>query len=279
MTTGVLYIAFGDRYQAEARRSIRSLHESSPGLRVAVIADRAWTLAPRPEEFIIREADRSFGCKPRYMSESPFDRTLFLDTDTVVARDLRPVFGLLDWYDLGIRFLGPQLNADGGLEFHSQCNSGVVLYRKSEAVDRMFEAWKRLYEKQRERQEQEGRGVGPKGVHNQRSLSIALAKSDVRATHLETHLNFTLWQTIVTYSPPVIYHGKIEEMEGLDRVIAGGWDAHTDRRARLWLPSVRGLLPAGIRRSDPLLAAALFLRRAYNRGIYLLRSGLLGKGA
>lgn len=242
-----------------------------------MVTERAWALAPLPDEFIIREADLSFGCKPRYISESPFDRTLFLDTDTVIARDVRPIFGLLDWYDMAIRFQGPQLNADGGLKFHSQCNSGVVLFRKSEAVNRMFEAWRKLYLEQREKSGPNTRDGDPRGVHNQRSLSIALAKSAIRVAHLESHLNFTLWQTIVTYAPPIIYHGKIEEMEGLDRVMAGEWRGHADWRPRLWLPNVRGLLPAGIRQSDPLLAAALILRRAYNQGMDFLRRRLFGK--
>src|SRR4051812_12152884 len=120
---GVLYLTFGHKYQEEARRSLRSLREVSH-VSTAVITDQVWDEDPRPDHFVIRDPLPSFRSKPSYVYEaSPFGRTLFLDTDTIVGRDIAPAFGLLEHYDIGVRFGGAQMNEPGGLTFHSQCNS------------------------------------------------------------------------------------------------------------------------------------------------------------
>ena len=127
---GIVYLAFGQKYQDEAKRSLRSLRKVS-NVSTAVVTDRAWRDEPRPDQFVVREPVRSFRAKPLYVYRaSPFERTLFLDTDTVVGRDIAPVFGLLGYYDIGVCFGGAQMNEGEGLTFHTQCNSGVILFRK-----------------------------------------------------------------------------------------------------------------------------------------------------
>lgn len=268
---GVLYIAFGEKYHREARRSIASLRKVSPSVRIAVITDKEWTVEPVPDVFVIRDNFESFASKPRYMYDTPFDRTLFIDTDTVIARDITPTFGLLDWYDVGVRFDGPELNEPNGLEFHTQCNSGVVLFKKNDDVAQMFSLWQKEYAERRELLEKSRRIKDRRGLNDQRFLAIAIAKSKVRPTHFAAHMNFALFETIICHSPPVIYHGRLSEMEMLHDEISGKWTSTDDYHARLWMPNIRGLLPAGVRRSDPLLAVALVLRRLYNSGRRSLR--------
>jgi hypothetical protein len=195
------------------------------------------------------------------MYDSPFQSTLFLDTDTVVARDISDIFGLLNWYDFGVLFNGPQLNEPDGLRFHTQCSSGVVLFKKNDRVQELFTLWQDQYKEHCAAVNQDLPG---KGVNDQRSLAIAVAKSRVRPIHLAEYLNYALFTTIVTYSPPVIYHGRFPEMEKLDSVISSNWDNADDYAPRLWLQNIRGIFPNGIRQSDPLLGLALALRRFAN---------------
>ena len=258
---GVLYIAFGERYQQECRRSMSSLRKASPSVPIGVITDKEWTVEPTPNTFVLRQNTESFASKPRYMYDTPFERTLFVDTDTVIARDISSVFGLLDWYDVGVRFDGPQLNAPDGLEFHTQCNSGVILFKKNRVVGEMFALWNHEFSA---RQQLAGRAKDRRGLNDQRFLAIAIAKSKARPVHLAPYLNFALFETIITYSPPAIYHGRLAEMEMLHEEIGAGWNSIEDYHPRLWLPNIRGILPAGVKRSDPLLGLALVLRRFYN---------------
>jgi hypothetical protein len=258
---GVLYVAFGESYRGEARQSILSLREVAPHIPTAVVTDREWLEHPQPDHFLLRPAIHSFECKPRYLTQSPFARTLYIDTDTYIARDVTPIFGLLNHYDVGVRFGGPQLNEGDGLVFHSQCNSGVVLYKMNERTLRMFALWLEAFANARSRFSSANAIVDPRGLNDQRYLSIAIAKSDVRPVHLGEYLNFALFETLVTYSPLAIIHGRLPAIDQVAREINNRWKATTDWHVRLWLPNIRGLLPSGIRRSDPILALALCLRR------------------
>jgi len=264
---GILFIAFGDRYKIEADRALKSLRIVSPDIPVAVITDKSWKSPYGINHFILRDNTESFLCKPLYVSDTPFEETLFVDTDVIFSQDITPVFGLLKYYDVGVRFDGPQLNEPDGLALHTQCNSGVILYRNNNDVKEMFSIWKDLYRAEIKKTN----ATDLRGLGDQRYLSIAIAKSKARSVHLATYLNFAIFETIITYSPPFIYHGRRPEMEMLHSVISRNWDNVCDYHPRLWLPNIKGLLPAGVRRSDPLLAAALILRRTYNSVRWILK--------
>lgn len=258
---GILYVAFGGQWIAEAKRSIRSLKRVS-NLPVAVLTDSPWDEHPQPDQFLVQDNVAGFSSKPKYiLDSSPFEYTLFLDTDTLLVSDPEPIFGLLKHYEIGVRFGGPKLNEAPNLEFHTQCNSGVILFKKCENVKQVAQLWQVEYE----------RGLGEtsnvadsRGLGDQRYLAIAIAKSKARPVHLEAFLNFTLFNTISTTSPPIVLHGRLKDMEIIAAEKAMRWDNRTDWNARIWVPTIRGFLPRGVRRSDPILALALVLRRGWN---------------
>jgi len=260
---GVLYIAFGEAFRNEARRSIASLRRSSPAIPVAVVTDSEWDCEPRPDHFILRPHIPGFACKPAYIRETPFEATLYVDTDTVFARDVRKIFGLLRHYDIGVSFEGPQLNEPDGLELHTQCGSGVILYLKSPQIWDVFDRW-RVYHQTAAIALEQTHTWDHRGLGDQRFLAVAIARSRVRPVHLTTYLQFVLFNVTTAYSPPIIYHGRVPEMELLDSFISSRWTAFDDCHPRLWLPQIRGLLPMGSRRSDPILALALVVRRLWN---------------
>lgn len=263
-TSGVLYIAFGEQFREEARVSMASLRSTSPEVKIAVITDRSWEWPSPPDEVLVREHVDGWRCKPLYMGDSPFHKTLFLDTDTLVVRDITAVFKLLNYYDVGVNFGGAQLKT-GDLETHCQCNSGVILYKMVPAVREAFDLWLREYsavlEEKKESDKWDARGLG-----DQRYLAVAIAKSKARPVHLANYLNFFIHDYNVLYTPPAIIHGRIHCMEGLagQMGVEKSWRANVDYVARLWMPNARGMLPNGIRRSDPLLAVALLCRRMVN---------------
>jgi len=257
---GVLYIAFGESYVSEAIASICSLRQQSPNITVAVVTDSRWNHKVQPDLYVIRDSVQNFSCKPRYIYEaSPFKKTLFLDTDTYVSRDITAYYELLDWYDIGVMFVGPQLNEEG-ITLHTQCNSGVILFKKSEQMKDVFHKWQELYFAAEKLNSVEDR----RGLGDQRYLSIAIAKSRVRPVHFDTYMHYVLFTTTVTYSPPFIYAGRLDGIAAISEEIKENWDTSIDWHPRLWLPNIKGILPAGLRRSDPILATALLLRRLYN---------------
>ena len=258
---GILYIAFGARWVAEAKQSISSLRRVST-LPIAVVTDEPWQVGAMPDHFVTREKIAGWASKPQYMyAGSPFEHTLFMDTDTIALSDPERIFGLLQHYDIGVRFGGPLLREPPFLEFHTQCNSGVVLYKKSPDVAECFANWNRLYAKARADISATG---DSRGLNDQRYLSIAIAQSRARPVHLAEALNFAIFETIYTYSPVVILHGRDRHLHQIGDSINRKWNVDVDWQARLWLQNIKGLLPRGVRRSDPLLAVSLLLRRLMN---------------
>jgi hypothetical protein len=269
---GVLYIVFGRRYQAEAKRSIDSLRKVCPKMRIAVITDSKWSDLAVPDIFILKSTEASYALKMRYAYDSPFDRTLCLDSDTIVARDVSALFGMLDYYDVGFHFGGPYIDEPNGLKFQMRAGTSVFMFKKAEHVADFFSKWSDEYYIQKQRLTAAGAVFDERGLDDTRSCAIAIAKSSVRSFQLGSFLYFDLGATLTTHSPPLIYHGRIPHMEMLDAEIGGNWNVETDWHPRLWMPNIRGILPAGVRRSDPILATALLLRRAYNSSKRRVRS-------
>jgi hypothetical protein len=258
---GILFIAFGERWIEEAKRSMHSVRCVS-SLPIAVVTDRIWQDGAKPDYFVTQEKVNGWASKPLYMySCSPFDQTLFIDTDTIVLSDPEPIFGLLDYYDVGVRFGGPMLSESPSLVFHTQCNSGVILYKKAPIVAECFANWNIFYVEACARLSESG---DSRGLNDQRYLSLAIAKSMTRPVHLAEYLNFAIFETIYTYSPVVILHGRDKHLHAIGHAINRNWNPELDWQARLWLQNIKGILPRGIRRSDPLLAISLLFRRLKN---------------
>jgi len=206
---------------------------------------------------LVRDGIFSLECKPSYVSETPFDETLLLDTDTFVCRDLRPAFGLLRYYDLLVQWGGNQFNHPDGLQFHARACSGAILYKRSSHVIAVMHEWTRQYQV-------ECVAKGENGIADERALTIALASSQIRVGALPSFFHVNLTTPWVFNSPPVVLHGRFGNLSRLSISIADGWDQEQDWHPRVWLPGIRGLLPRGVRRSDPFLALSLIFRRVIN---------------
>lgn len=244
---GVLTIAFGDpKYQHEASGMIRSLHRHSPNLPVAVVTDRPWVPEVRPDHVLLRTLDDSlrrsvYGWKAQHVfPASPYERTLYLDPDILVTSDLLPIFGLLDWYDVAFRFFGPPLNEPGGLTYHSKVHGGVFLFKKNLRTERFFEIHLQLF------REAVGRALDSGSspiIDDERTLAVALARSEARPTHLADYLAFHAGELSAVWHPPVLYHGRLDGLTAIDKRLRRSWtDTVGDVEKRLWIPRSRVFL-------------------------------------
>ncbi len=87
-----------------------------------------------------------FQDKVEWIPQSPYDETLFLDTDTLVLRDdavdVRAAHAVRHGRGAGVRAAVP---AGGSAKAFAELNSGVILFRKSEEVDRLLRRWRWRY--------------------------------------------------------------------------------------------------------------------------------------
>ena len=146
---GVMFVAVGPHYKFEALTAAQRVTEVMPGLKVLIYAD--WD----PEEAIdgvefkrVERATRSFLDKVVLLEETPFERTLFLDTDIWLVDPIWDVLELLDKFDIVGGYDSARVHdvVEGIPEAFPEINTGLVAYRKTDAVLRFFKNVAETYE-------------------------------------------------------------------------------------------------------------------------------------
>ena len=148
---GVLFVAAGDVHVAAARAAAASVRETNPGLAIAIFCDAR---DPGPEfdqaTFIENGRARS---KVDALFRTPFERTLYLDTDTRVRGDLADMFRLLDRFDLAVAQVTRAYKASYRKSWKAdvpdafpQHNGGVILYRSSPVALDFMRDWQANYD-------------------------------------------------------------------------------------------------------------------------------------
>jgi hypothetical protein len=142
-----VYVATGEKYRQEAVRSVRSLREHNPGVRVCLVSDRE----PPPGLFddLLAIPKPAFGFADKLqMVRSPYDRSVFLDSDTLIVGDVRDLFRLVEAHDLAAKlevYPGWDYDFPDVPRAFIEHNTGVIAFRKSAAVEAFFADWAAEY--------------------------------------------------------------------------------------------------------------------------------------
>jgi len=104
---GAMYFAYGAWHLNEALHSARSLKFHNPNLPIFLITQRELKCdALDIFDYVLlmerKSQYRIFTDRVRFLSLSPFVRTLFIDADTIVIGDVTPIFDYLDKSDFVI---------------------------------------------------------------------------------------------------------------------------------------------------------------------------------
>lgn len=195
---GVLFVAFGWPYLLLALQSMRSIRETNPGLRIAVTTSPGLH-ARLPTDLknladiwqpVDLPASRNRSVKTSADLHSPFERTVMIDADTFVVRDLSPMFDWLDHFDVGFKMNDARLGSAGNVAKGASpvldgrwkvddlphWNGAVCLFRRSDATRRFFELWNQRFDE-----------MG--SVYDQVSLVDALFLSPVRLISFDYRWN------------------------------------------------------------------------------------------
>ena len=156
-TRGVLYIASGIEHITAALQSAQSVRNTNPDLPIHLFAD--WQqqniqldIAPGPLtswENIPKPHRRS---KVDYIARTPFDQTLYLDTDTRVLCDLTDLFSLLEKFDVALSHAHKREIPGKQKKVYIQTpnafpqfNSGVFLFKKNDKTMNVFSQWQKWF--------------------------------------------------------------------------------------------------------------------------------------
>ena len=155
---GILFVATGRKYARAARRSAASARRHCPDLAVHLFAgaqdlrDLAPSVDPRVFDTVEPISEPHRRSKLEYLSRTPFEWTLYLDSDTLIAADIREAFRLLERFDMALGHAHwrnkPSFSGAWKTDLPAsfpQFNSGVILYRRSAKVLALLEDWHREY--------------------------------------------------------------------------------------------------------------------------------------
>jgi hypothetical protein len=103
---GVLYVASGQPYVTAAIRSARSVAAHAPGLPAFIYHDAATRPLVEAAGNVFSGAalieNPHYRSKVDYLPRSPFERTLYLDSDTEICGPILDIFDVLDRFDIAL---------------------------------------------------------------------------------------------------------------------------------------------------------------------------------
>jgi hypothetical protein len=154
---GVIYIAFGKRYVDEAIFSARSV-KAATSLPVCLFTDS--DIQEPCFDKVVTISPEHKRAKVDFLASSPFDRTLYLDSDTEVKSDITDVFDILDRFDIAAAHdhcrkshrWASKLPAYDAIPYaFPEYNGGVILYKKSPAVAEFLAEWQSCFHANKEK--------------------------------------------------------------------------------------------------------------------------------
>jgi hypothetical protein len=217
---GVLYITSNDLLMDEAIISARSVVEHNPDIRVGVVTDEPVEYDVFDDVFVT-ELAAGFEDKSAEM-RIPYQKTMYLDTDTLIDGSLHPVFELLDEFDIAAAHNYSNSSRETYENDHipdgfPEYNTGVIGFRDSDAAQEFIEEWEVTF--------RENTHLRP---GDQPSFRSVLYESDIRIATIPPEYNCMFRYPGCAVDDIVVFHGRLIDVnsEGAERF----YDAHRAKR-------------------------------------------------
>lgn len=187
---GILYIAFGNGFVEEALMSLRSLRRYMKDTPVCFMTDRSDKLQDLNDPYTIsvQIGPQHIRSKVDFVYHTPFHKTLYLDSDTVVVRDISDIFETLGRFDVAVThdYARKRLKYSKTVPEYaripyafSEVNGGVFGYCATESTHRFLSLWREYFYKY----------FRETNGWDQVSLRIALWESGVQLFHMPFEYN------------------------------------------------------------------------------------------
>ncbi len=154
LNRGYLYVVDGQRWARETLYAVKQLRTLSK-LPICIVSSELFGDIQQINEayenifiLIVEEIKNSnFISKVVGMINSPFENTMYMDTDTYVVYNIDKIFDVLNLCDMAMKIEASNHTGiypvnDVYQDFVPEYNSGVVLFKKNEIVQCTLENWK-----------------------------------------------------------------------------------------------------------------------------------------
>lgn len=234
---GVFYVAAGQKYIDEACNSAKSLKKINSLLKISIACNQKPKEADLFDQIILvdeKVTSRNEGLlfKTKYLyTLSPYQRTLFVDTDTYFVGDVESGFAILDYFDISMTLDPPDSHyptlSSGERIDCKPLNTGVIFFKKNEVNSYLFQEWLRIYSNKLSQNPHLRES-------DQTSCTEALMCSSSRFYPLSTEWN-TRFCFINTLQEPVkILHAYSSNLEKIAALVNS-----EPNTLRAWVPHLR----------------------------------------
>jgi hypothetical protein len=137
----------GRKFVEEAEASAASVKAVMPDCPIGLVSESGSTSKDFDIQLEIKDAAYSFIDKILAMKDTPFEATLYLDTDTFVLGQMNSLFDLLDRFDMAAAFEPARFlySIDGVPNSFPELNTGVILFNSRPLIFQSIDEWHRLY--------------------------------------------------------------------------------------------------------------------------------------
>lgn len=240
MSCGILYLACGYEYYKKALYSVKSLRLHMPDVHVTLVCDQNYTLndpaasdkgRPYFDNFIDTEHDpvARYRSKVRAFNKTPYDKTIFLDADTIVLDNFSEIYRCLDIFDCGA-----SLNIHRGEIYKlwdipclSMFSSSTFAYRKNNIMEGVFSELEIEYDAALKTHPQIG---------DQEVLSYCIIKNEAKYWVMSEEYNFHLMHIGRAWKKIKIATSHEEFIKNISH------NLNFSNSERVWLPSEMKIL-------------------------------------
>ena len=124
---GAIYVYWGDRIEPELKRSIASIEQLNYAYKAFRLEDYS-----------------NLNDKSKMFDLSPYETSLYLDTDTVVLQDLEFGFEMAERHGMAVCLAPFYCASRWGIEDIPEYNTGVIFFKKTAAVKSVFDRWQQI---------------------------------------------------------------------------------------------------------------------------------------
>jgi hypothetical protein len=251
---GIVYSCAGEKYIEEALCSARSSLRHN---RLPHVLFTSADVEREQDMSIVRfePSANAYADKIANMRRSPFERTIYLDTDTFVVDEIVHLLQLLDHFDLAVAH-DPSRRGGGDREVPAafcEFNTGVIAWRASDRIEAFMRAWEETYiawladepfagaaraSARRRARLVPGRSPSWGGAADQPAFRRCAWEHDIRLFVLPPEYNLRLGEPSTLVDPVRVIHGRHSDYDSLalrinDTQGPRTWPRPASLRARL----------------------------------------------
>ena len=158
-SAGCLFVAFGEAHLVLSLIAIRSLKEKNGDLSVQLITNvdvnlnsfDFWNSDFDYLTYLNLDTDKNRLIKTNLIEYTKFDKTLFIDSDSLINGDICKIFEFSEKFDLGLKLnwrpqtieekSNYQITKNLSVGDFSHWNSGVILFNNNASIKSFFRNW------------------------------------------------------------------------------------------------------------------------------------------